>query len=70
MNKPCTCNRKIQQTFLSVLIGAVVILGGCATTEIAEQQHILMKTLIEKYLFLTIPLTTMLLSLFQMRING
>ncbi|MGR8999563.1 MAG: MlaA family lipoprotein [Gammaproteobacteria bacterium] len=40
MNKPCTCNRKIQQTFLSVLIGAVVILGGCATTEVAGQQHI------------------------------
>ncbi len=38
MNKSCTCNRnaKIQQTFLSVLIVAVVFLSGCATTEVAE----------------------------------
>jgi len=42
MSKPYSCNRnaKIQQTFLSVLIGVAVTLGGCATTEVAEQQHI------------------------------
>lgn len=41
MNKSCSCNRnaKIQQAFLSVLIGAVISLGGCATTDVAEQQH-------------------------------
>lgn len=42
MNKPYICSRNvnnIQQTFLSMLIGVVVTLGGCATTEVAEQQH-------------------------------
>jgi phospholipid-binding lipoprotein MlaA len=42
MNKLYKYNRhtNIQQTFLSLLIGAILTLGGCATTRVAEQQHI------------------------------
>jgi len=40
MNKPYSGNRntKIQQITLSVLIGAAIFLGGCATTGVPEQQ--------------------------------
>jgi len=45
MNKSYICNRnaKIQQTFLSVLIGVAITLGGCATTKAPEQQQIVNK---------------------------
>jgi phospholipid-binding lipoprotein MlaA len=45
MNKSYICNRnaKIQQTFLSMLIGVAITLGGCATTKAPEQQQIVNK---------------------------
>lgn len=39
MNKP-NRNAIIQQTISGMLIGAVISLGGCATTGVTEQQHL------------------------------
>ena len=41
MNKPCYSNRtaKIPQLISSMIIGAAITLGGCATTGVTEQQN-------------------------------
>jgi phospholipid-binding lipoprotein MlaA len=39
MNK-ASRNARIQQTISGILIGAVIFLGGCATTGVTEQQHV------------------------------
>ena len=39
MNK-ASRNAKIQKTISGILIGAVIFLGGCATTGVTEQQHV------------------------------
>jgi len=46
MNKPYSGNRnaKIQQIISGMLIGAVISLGGCATTGVTEQQNVANKT--------------------------
>jgi phospholipid-binding lipoprotein MlaA len=45
MNRPYNGNRsfKIQHTFSGILIGISLVLGGCATTEVAQQQTVASK---------------------------
>ncbi len=44
-NRPQNSNRSVkkQHTFSGILIGAAIALGGCATTEIVEQQTVVSK---------------------------
>ncbi|PPK70697.1 phospholipid-binding lipoprotein MlaA [Methylobacter tundripaludum] len=46
MNRPCNGKRsiKMRHTFSSILIGASIALGGCATTEVVDQPTVANKT--------------------------
>lgn len=46
MSKPCngSWSSKIQQSFSGMMLGAVITLSGCATTEVVEQEPVVNKT--------------------------